>query len=218
MRELGGGRQELSVAVREGHYSVHLTPGGLEGLGPCAAEVVRPGPCVVVTNPVVAAHYLEAACASLRAAGFAPKVAMVPDGEVHKTLETWQRLVRELVGMGVDRMTPVFALGGGVTGDIAGFAAATVKRGVPVVQVPTTLLAMVDSAVGGKTGVNLPEGKNLVGAFHAPRLVYAALRTLETLPSEELTSGLGGGEACTHRRPGALASARVRRPCARSSG
>ena len=190
MKDLGDGRFELVVDVQGGQYPVHVTRDGLAGLGRCAARVFSPRRCVVVTNPVVGALYLSSACDSLREAGFDPVVAMVPDGERHKHLGTWQTLVTELVALGVDRQTPVFALGGGVTGDIVGFAAATVMRGVPYVQVPTTLLAMVDSAVGGKTGVNLPAGKNLVGAFHPPELVFAGLETLQTLPPEELTAGL----------------------------
>ena len=146
---------------------------------------------MVVTNPIVGALYRHATVESLRKSGFAPQVVLIPDGESHKHLETWSRLVGELVALGVDRRTPGIALGGGVTGDIVGFAAASVLRGLPLIQVPTTLLAMVDSAVGGKTAVNLPAGKNLVGAFHQPVLVYAALRTLKTLPAEEVTAGLG---------------------------
>jgi len=191
MRGGEDGSSELSVTVARGAYPVHVTPGGLDGLGARAAQLMAPRRCVVVTNPVVGALYLDQAMDSLRSAGFEPVCAMVPDGEAHKHLGTWTALVNELVALRVDRRTPVFALGGGVTGDIAGFAAATVLRGLPFVQVPTTLLAMVDSAVGGKTGVNLPVGKNLVGAFHAPRLVYSALQTLQTLPVRELTAGLG---------------------------
>lgn len=181
----------LDVPVAGGSYPVHVVRGGLDGLGEAMAGVLPPGPAVVVTNPVVGALYLDAALASLEAAGFAPRTVEIPDGEVHKTVETWHRLVEDLLAVGVDRTTPVVALGGGVTGDVAGFAAATVLRGVPLVQVPTSLLAMVDSAVGGKTGVNSPRGKNLVGAFHQPRLVYAAMSVLSTLDEAEMRCGLG---------------------------
>ncbi|MBW2254736.1 MAG: 3-dehydroquinate synthase [Deltaproteobacteria bacterium] len=127
----------------------------------------------------------------LTAAGFDIIVVTLPAGEVSKTTETWTRCVDALLDAGIDRRTPVVALGGGVLGDVAGFAAATVLRGVPFVQLPTTLLAMVDASVGGKTGVNHPSGKNLVGAFHQPVLVYAALGTLATLPAAERIAGLG---------------------------
>jgi 3-dehydroquinate synthase len=117
----------------------------------------------------------------------------MPDGEARKNLDAWRSLVEGLLAQGIDRKSAVVALGGGVVGDVAGFAAATVLRGVPLVHVPTSLVAMVDSSVGGKTGVNAAGGKNLVGAFHQPRLVYAALHTLDTLPRRELLSGARGG-------------------------
>ena len=165
----------IDVSLGEGRsYEVHVVAGGLDGLGAAVAEVHPPGPLVLAgPSPVVRLHG-AAARESLAAAGFQVTALGVPDGERHKTLDSWRQLVDQLIALGVDRRTPVVALGGGVTGDLVGFAAATVKRGVPVVQVPTTLLAMVDSAVGGKTGVNTPAGKNLVGAFHQPSLVYAA--------------------------------------------
>lgn len=172
-------------------YPIHIVDGGLDGLGAATAEALRPGPIVVVSNTVVAPLYLAQAMASLQAAGFDPSSVIIPDGEVSKTLQTWADLVEDLLGKGLRRSTPVVALGGGVTGDIVGFAAASALRGVPFVQVPTTLLAMVDSAVGGKTGVNSRRGKNLVGAFYQPRLVYAAMNTLRTLDPAELRSGLG---------------------------
>ncbi len=114
----------------------------------------------------------------------------VPSGEAHKARAEWQRLTDALLAWGAGRDTTIIAMGGGVTGDLAGFVAATLHRGVPVVQVPTTLLAMVDSAVGGKTGVDTPAGKNLVGAFHDPRLVVADTETLRTLPPPILADGL----------------------------
>lgn len=181
----------IPVALAGRSYEVAVVEGDLTGLGAAVAEVLPAGPIVVVTNPVVGALYLDAALASLRRAGFQPRAVEIPDGEDHKTLATWQQLVLDLLAGGLTRSTPVVALGGGVTGDIVGFAAASALRGVPLVQVPTTLLSMVDSAVGGKTGVNTPQGKNLVGAFYQPRLVYAAMHTLRTLDPAELRSGLG---------------------------
>ena len=179
----------MHVELGDRSYPLHAAP--LAQLGPRLAEVLPSGPAMLVTNSVVGPLYGDAAEASLRAAGFTPRRFVLPDGEVHKTLRTWQDLVSQLLGAGVDRCTPVLALGGGVTGDIVGFAAATVMRGLPLVQVPTTLLAMVDSSVGGKTGVNTPLGKNLVGAFHQPVMVHAALDTLGTLSDAEYRCGLG---------------------------
>lgn len=179
----------LSVELGARSYPVVL--GQLADLGARAAQHLRPGPCALVSDSHVAPLHGEAALRSLEAAGFSPKLLVLPAGEDHKNLSTWQVLLTELLILGAERSLPVFALGGGVVGDIAGFAAATALRGLPLVQVPTTLLAMVDSSVGGKTGVNTPQGKNLVGAFHQPVLVLAAMDTLRTLPDEELRCGLG---------------------------
>ncbi len=181
----------LKVDLAGRSYPIHVVDGDLAGLGAAVAEVLPSGRVVVVTNPVVGALYLDAAMDSLSGAGFQPVSLEIPDGEANKTVETWHALVNGLLSLGLRRSTPVIALGGGVTGDIVGFAAATALRGVPLVQVPTTLLSMVDSAVGGKTGVNTPFGKNLVGAFYQPRLVYAAMHTLRTLEPAELRCGLG---------------------------
>jgi 3-dehydroquinate synthase len=182
--------RRVEVNLPAGRYPIEIEPGGMEGLGAAVRRVHAGGRVVVVTNPVVGALYGAAAVRSLEAAGLDVALVEIPDGEVHKTLATWRDLVEDLVDIGVTRSTPVVALGGGVTGDIAGFAAASVLRGVPLIQVPTTLLAMVDSAVGGKTGVNTRQGKNLVGAFHQPVLVYVPLATLQTLPFEEVCAGL----------------------------
>lgn len=186
----------LNVDLGDRSYPIYVVPGGLDDLGEVMLRHLDAGPCVIVTNPVVGALYGYAAAYSLQNAGFAPSLVYLPDGEEHKTLETYATLVGDLLSVGVDRQTPVIALGGGVTGDIAGFVAATVLRGIPLVQVPTTLLAMVDSSVGGKTGVNTRHGKNLVGAFHQPRLVFAPSQVLATLDNSEWRCGLG--EALKH--------------------
>jgi len=144
----------------------------------------------LVTSARVAALYRAPVERALRLAGFDPTVVVIPDGEEHKTLATLGSIYDALLGAGVDRGTPLVALGGGVVGDLTGFAAATLLRGVPVVQVPTTLLAQVDAAIGGKTAVDHPAGKNLIGAFHQPRLVVADVDTLATLPRRELLAGL----------------------------
>ena len=184
-------RAALEVALGERAYPIEIAS-GFEGLGDRIAGLGARR-VVVVTNPVVARLSLPRVLGELLRAGLRCDALLVPDGERTKTLATWERLVLDLLAIGVDRHTWVVALGGGVTGDLAGFAAATTLRGLPFAQLPTTLLAMVDSSVGGKTGVNAGRGKNLVGAFYQPRLVWAALDTLATLPAPELQSGLAEG-------------------------
>ena len=178
----------LRVDLGERSYDVVLGP--LDGLG----EAVRGVGCeraVLVTNDRVAPLHAEAATRTLDAAGVRVQRLVVPNGEGRKDRDTWWSIVDGLLSAGVDRDTVVLSLGGGVTGDLAGFAAASTLRGLPFIQVPTTLLAMVDASVGGKTGFNTAQGKNLVGAFHQPKLVYAALDTLETLDDAEVRCGLG---------------------------
>jgi len=180
---------ELIVDLGERSYEIKF--GLLENLGGALAAIRDVGRCFVVSNPVVSPLYSKVVVESLLNSGWEPVVLEIPDGEVNKGLDSWSSLVSQLLDNGVDRSSPVLALGGGVTGDIVGFAAATVLRGVPFVQVPTSLLAMVDSSVGGKTGINTKHGKNLVGAFHQPSLVYVDVHTLNTLAPEEFRSGLG---------------------------
>lgn len=144
----------------------------------------------VVTNSTVGPLYGERLQGALKASFPQVRSLELPDGEAHKSWESFERLHGELARAGADRRTVLFALGGGVVGDLCGFAAATYMRGIPFVQVPTTLLAQVDSSVGGKTGLNLPEGKNLVGAFYQPKAVWADLGVLKTLPARELSAGL----------------------------
>jgi 3-dehydroquinate synthase len=179
--EIDLGERSYAIAIGSGLLA---RPESWEGLAP------RGGRAFIVTNPVVGRHY----AAALRAA-LAPRfgdVAIVelPDGEAHKDLATVNRIFDALLAAHADRRTTLFALGGGVVGDMTGFAAACYMRGVPYVQVPTTLLAQVDSSVGGKTGVNHLLGKNMIGAFHQPRRVVADLDTLATLPQRELLAGL----------------------------
>ena len=178
----------LRVAL-EPAYDVHVAEEGFSALGPLVRAVTPRA--FVVTDPFVGPLYARAVVDVLEANDVPCTVLEMPDGEARKNLDAWRSLVEGLLAQGIDRKSAVVALGGGVVGDVAGFAAATVLRGVPLVQVPTTLVAMVDSSVGGKTGVNAAGGKNLVGAFHQPRFVYAALHTLDTLPRRELLSGLG---------------------------
>jgi 3-dehydroquinate synthase len=146
--------------------------------------------CAVITDSNVGKHYGEAAIKSLKVAGFTPTLITVDAGESSKNLSTVQKCYDQLAAHRIERKSFLVALGGGVVGDLAGFVAATYLRGIAFVQVPTTLLSQVDSSVGGKVGVNLKAGKNLVGAFHQPRLVLCDLDTLTTLPDRELRSGI----------------------------
>ena len=165
---------------------------GASGLDAGALRAsVRGRQALVVTNDVVAPLYLERVLAALGDARLAVSSLVLPDGEAHKTLDAAARVFAALASLKASRDATIVALGGGVIGDVAGFAAACWMRGIAVVQVPTTLLAMVDSSVGGKTGIDLPQGKNLVGAFHQPRAVIADTDTLATLPERELRAGLG---------------------------
>ncbi len=154
------------------------------------------GRCALVTDDRVQALHAGAALESLRGAGFSPALLAVPAGEASKSLHRVEELCEGMAAAGLDRGSLVVALGGGVVGDLAGFAAAVFGRGIPVVQVPTTVMAQVDSSVGGKTGVNLRAGKNLVGAFHPPALVVADVETLRTLPPREWNEGWA--EAAKH--------------------
>ena len=171
-----------------GCYDVKIGRGLLDTLG-TELSALASGSVLIVTDTNVAPLWLECAEASLKAAGFSVYSAVLPAGEQSKNLENYGKLLRLLADKRLTRTDTVLALGGGVVGDLAGFAAATYLRGLRFVQVPTTLLAMVDSSVGGKTAVDLPTGKNLVGAFHQPRLVVCDLSLLDTLPERELRCG-----------------------------
>ena len=177
----------ITVELGERSYPI-IIGSGLLGGDFDLSEYVRGDDCLVVSNDTVAPLYLDKLLPNL--AGRNVDSVALPDGEAHKTLDTMQRILDKLVAMRANRDTTIVALGGGVVGDIAGFAAACYMRGVNFVQVPTTLLAQVDSSVGGKTGVNHPQGKNLVGAFHQPQAVLIDTDTLDTLPDRELSAGL----------------------------
>ena len=174
-----------------GGYDVLIAEGILAEAGArIAAPGVKPGRCAVVTNPTVAKHHLPGLLSALNRAGFEPVVLTAPDGEAYKTLSTVADLYHRLAEAKLARNEAVIALGGGVIGDMAGFVAATWLRGVPFVQIPTSLLSMVDASVGGKVAVDLPEGKNLVGAFKQPELVLIDPDVLASLPGAEFRSGL----------------------------
>jgi 3-dehydroquinate synthase len=169
---------------------VHLAPGALDALGPLTRRATGAARVVVVSDARVARLHGGRALRSLRRAGLATDLVLVPRGEHAKRPEVVLRLWARLSALGLSRRDAIVALGGGAVGDLAGFVAATWLRGVAWVCAPTTVLAQVDSSVGGKTGVNLPEGKNLVGAFHQPRLVAADVLTLRTLAERDFRSGL----------------------------
>jgi 3-dehydroquinate synthase len=171
-------------------YDVRVADGGLDDLGVMLHSLRLKGPLALVSDENVAPLYAERALESLRQADYTAGAAVIPTGEQHKTVASVMQIWQAFLAGGLERGSTVIALGGGVVGDLAGFAAATYLRGVPWVAVPTTLLAMVDASLGGKTGADLPQGKNLVGAFHPPSLVLADPSVLVTLPEVELRNGL----------------------------
>jgi len=186
------GAQPSVVRTPEGEYPLHIEAGALGRAGTLLrAWGLRPGAVALVTDAHVAAAWLAPAQAALRSAGFEPAACVLPPGEATKTLATVEALYERFLDAGLDRGAAVVGLGGGVIGDLSGFAAATFLRGVPWVGLPTSLLAMVDSSIGGKTGVDLRRGKNLVGAFKQPAGVLTDPDVLSTLPGEELRAGLG---------------------------
>jgi 3-dehydroquinate synthase len=180
----------VPVALGERAYPIHIGPGLLGRAGALlAAALPKAGRAFVVSDTTVAPLYLEQLGVALADAGVTWASHIVPAGEASKSFVRLEALLEDMLGFGMERGTPVVALGGGVVGDLAGFAAAVALRGVPLVQIPTTLLSQVDSSVGGKTAVNSRHGKNLIGAFHQPCLVLADTDTLDTLPRRELLAG-----------------------------
>ncbi|WP_309712357.1 3-dehydroquinate synthase [Armatimonas sp.] len=183
----------VPVALSEGRdYEIHIAAGSLATLGQHCAATTHSSRAVILTQPSIARHWETGAAQSLERAGFQVTSIHFPVGERYKNLTTITRLYDALYQLtpALDRKTLIVALGGGVVGDMAGYVAATYLRGLDYVQVPTTLLAMVDSSVGGKTGVDFREGKNLIGAFHQPRCVVIDPTLLQTLPRREIRSGL----------------------------
>lgn len=182
--------EKVTVKLGERSYDILIGSGLLPKVGSLMSRMGLGRRAMIVTNPGIADLYASLLLDSLRESGFSPFVEEIPDGEESKSLHIVSRLYDRLIVRGMDRNSPIIALGGGVIGDLAGFAAATFMRGVPLIQVPTTLLAQVDSSVGGKTAVNHPAGKNLIGAFYQPRAVFIDTDTLRTLPPRELLCGL----------------------------
>ena len=179
----------LTVNASGASYPIQIGPGLLSQADLIQAHLERPD-AFIVTNTTVARYYLAPLQRTLRDIGVRTFDLILPDGETYKNRESLQTIHDALLSHRCERKTTVIALGGGVVGDLAGFAAATFLRGVPLIQIPTTLLAQVDSSVGGKTGINHPLGKNLIGAFHQPRLVLADTQTLDTLPVREFRAGV----------------------------
>ncbi|MDT8377012.1 MAG: 3-dehydroquinate synthase [Mariprofundaceae bacterium] len=172
-------------------YDIHIESGCLASIGSVLAELFgSPSRCAVITNQTVAPLYLETVQASLKTAGWQVQSCILPDGEKYKNCESWMTVMDALMASKLSRQEPVIALGGGVIGDMTGFAAACYRRGIPFVQIPTTLLAQVDSSVGGKTAINHPHGKNMIGAFYQPRLVWIDPDVLQTLAVRELRAGI----------------------------
>ncbi|MDM0120577.1 3-dehydroquinate synthase [Variovorax arabinosiphilus] len=181
--------QRVDIALGERSYPILIGAGLLDH--PASFEAVpKAASALIVTNTTVGPLYTAALQKALTGRFAAIHVLELPDGEAHKDWTTLNRIFDALLGHGCDRKTVLFALGGGVVGDMTGFAAASYMRGVPFVQVPTTLLAQVDSSVGGKTAINHPLGKNMIGAFYQPQMVLCDLATLKTLPPRELSAGL----------------------------
>jgi 3-dehydroquinate synthase len=183
-------KRDVNVDLGDRSYPIHIGSGILETLGGACKTAGLKGKCLIVTDEKVAPLYADRVFHSLEKAGFKPVLEVLPAGEPTKSQAQLMNLYSKAAAHHLDRKCFMVALGGGVIGDLTGFAAASWLRGIRFVQVPTSLLAMVDSSVGGKTGINIPEGKNLVGAFHQPELVLIDLDTLKTLPPRELAAGM----------------------------
>lgn len=181
--------QTLTVKLAERSYPIHIGVGLLTRADLILSHL-KQKKVVVVSNTTVAPLYLDRLRSTLEKAGISVLPVILPDGERYKTWETLNLIFDSLLGAHCERSTTLIALGGGVIGDMGGFAAACYQRGMPFIQVPTTLLSLVDSSVGGKTAINHPLGKNMIGAFYQPKLVLADIATLDTLPDRELRAGL----------------------------
>jgi 3-dehydroquinate synthase len=178
------------IACDDGEtYEVIVAPGSLERVGSAVAKRLGRSPCAIISDNNVAGRFGDRVKRSLTAVGFAPVLITIPAGEKSKTLRQAGAICEQMIAAGLDRQSLVIGLGGGVIGDISGFVAAIYHRGIPHIQIPTTLLAMVDSSIGGKTGVNTNDGKNLLGVIHQPSLVIDDVDVLKTLPRREFNQG-----------------------------
>ncbi len=186
-----GNPTEISLQLKNDNYLVAVGSGLISSAGEWIQQRagITGSKAAIVTDSNVGPLYASTVCDSLKAVGYEPVIIEVPAGEASKSMECATDVCRQMLQAGLDRKSFLVALGGGVVGDLAGFAAAIFQRGIPCIQIPTTIVSQVDSSVGGKTGVNTPEGKNLLGAFHQPRLVFADVDTLSTLPDREFNEG-----------------------------
>lgn len=181
--------EQVHIALGDNSYDIHIGH-GLDSAALIRGALSKTKDLLIVSNETIAPLYLDKLQAGLEGQGFRCKSCILKDGESYKNIDSYMQIMTALLENGFGRDCALVALGGGVVGDMTGFAAATYQRGVDFVQVPTTLLAMVDSSVGGKTAVNHPLGKNMIGAFHQPKLVVADLDYLETLPEHEIVAGM----------------------------
>lgn len=186
----------LNVDLDDRSYPIHIGPDLVERAGELLAPIIQKPRTFIVTDENVAPHYLEPLQSSLTSAGIQSNALVLPPGETTKSFTQFQTVVETMLAARVERSTTAIALGGGVIGDLTGFSAATTLRGIDFVQIPTTLLAQVDSSVGGKTGINTAQGKNLAGSFHQPKAVLADINTLKTLPERERLAGYA--EVCKY--------------------
>jgi 3-dehydroquinate synthase len=183
--------QTFRIELGPASHPVYVGAGILDDLGTLGRQAgIAAGRVALVTDSNVERHYAARALGALRKAGFTPELLVIPAGEASKSSAVLQTLYDRMIAAEIERGDTLFALGGGVVGDLAGFAAASYLRGIALVQVPTTLVAQVDSSLGGKTGINHPRAKNLIGAFHQPRAIVADVDTLRTLPDREFREGL----------------------------
>jgi 3-dehydroquinate synthase len=182
--------QRLNIDLGERSYDILLGSGLLDRVGELLSQILQPSRIILVTHPSLFRLYGDKVLAGFKKLGWTTDIIEVPEGETSKSLHQADIIYDQLLDFNCDRKSVLIALGGGVIGDLTGFVAATYQRGIPFVQVPTTLLSQVDSSVGGKTAVNHPKGKNMIGAFYQPRLVVADLDTLQTLPQNEFRAGL----------------------------
>jgi len=182
--------KQVIVGLREHSYPIYIGQEIIENIGIFLSKNNLNGKCAIITNPTVNKLYGDKVRKSLESTGFKTVILEVPDSERSKSLKQAEHLYTELLKNKFDRQSAIVALGGGVIGDLGGYVAATYMRGICLVQVPTTLLAQVDSAIGGKVAVDLPQGKNLIGVFYQPKFVLSDIKTLETLPINQIQSGL----------------------------
>ena len=192
MTEVLESAQTYHVDLGARSYDIHIEPGCLTGLGEAMQKLFEaPARCMVISNETIAPLYMKQVRGALEASGWQVFECILPDGECYKNMDNFSLIMDALMAARLSRHEPVLALGGGVVGDMTGFAAACYRRGIPFIQIPTTVLAQVDSSVGGKTAINHPHGKNMIGAFYQPKLVWIDPLVLNTLEMRQIRAGLG---------------------------